>query len=83
MLRPTPSTLWLRVAVEQYESLPVASQTLIDNTLADLDRGQDGVPSSAPPTPVDRDIPAGELTEHLIVHAVVLGPLVVVTRLIY
>lgn len=83
MLMAAPSTLWLRAAVEQYETLPVASQTLIDNTLAELDRRQDGGPRSGSPTWVDRDITAGEPAEHLIVHAVVLGPLVVITRLVH
>jgi hypothetical protein len=75
--------LWLRVAVEQYEALPVASQTLIDNALVQLDQRRGGADRPISPEPVARNIPAGAPTDHLIVHTVDLGRLVVVTRLVY
>jgi hypothetical protein len=72
---------WLQVAVEQYETLPVATQTLLDNALAQVE--QDAACLHAVPhTDGAWSIAAGEPADHLFAHTEVIGTVLVVTRII-
>jgi len=77
-----PAVRWLRVAVEQYETLPVSTQTLIDNALAQVE--QDAASRDAGIAHPDGawSIPADGPAGCLFAHTVVLGPLLVVTRIV-
>jgi hypothetical protein len=72
---------WLQVAVEQYETLPVSTQTLVDNALAQVE--QDAACPHAVPHPDGAwSIAAGQPADHLFAHTQVIGQVLVVTRII-
>jgi hypothetical protein len=83
VLTATCSTLWLVVAVEQYEALPTESQALIANVVAQLEQDPDGHSAASPGHSAHRAITVGDQAEHLVVRTVVVDQgVLIITRIV-
>jgi hypothetical protein len=76
-----PAVRWLQVAVEQYETLPVSTQILVDNALAQVEQDAAG-PHAVPHPDGAWSIAAGQPADHLFAHTQVIGQVLVVMRII-